>query len=312
LVFLFLGGSAIAGSVKIINQGDQALVESLGRYNGRKLEPGLSFLTPFVDQLAVKQTIREQVLDIPPQQCITRDNVSIDVDAVIYWRIVDLEKSYYKVKNLQFAIENLVRTQIRSEMGKLELDQTFTARSEVQELLMQDLDVATDPWGIKVTRVALRDIIPAKAVQDAMELQMSAERQKRAAILKSEGEREAAVNSAKGKAEAAVLDAEARKKAAILDAEAQQQAIVLKAQAMRQQQILKAHGTADALQIIAKTLEHDPSAQEALQLLLAQNYLDMGTTIGSSSSTKVMFMDPRSIPATLEGIRSIVDDNRKG
>lgn len=311
LVFLALGGSAILGSVKIINQGDQALVESLGRYNGRKLEPGLSFLIPFVDQLAVKQTIREQVLDVPPQQCITRDNVSINVDAVIYWRIVDLEKSYYKVKNLQFAIENLVRTQIRSEMGKLELDQTFTARSEVQELLMQDLDVATDPWGIKVTRVALRDIIPAKAVQDAMELQMSAERQKRAAILKSEGEREAAVNSAKGKAEAAVLDAEARKKAAILDAEAQQQAIVLKAQGMRQQQILKAHGTAEALQIIAKTLKNDPAAQEALQLLLAQNYIEMGTTIGSSDSSKVMFMDPRSIPATLEGLRSIVDDNAK-
>jgi regulator of protease activity HflC (stomatin/prohibitin superfamily) len=311
LVFLALGGSAIAGSVKIINQGDQALVESLGRYNGRKLEPGLSFLTPFIDQVVIKQTIREQVLDVPPQQCITRDNVSISVDAVVYWRIVDLEKSYYKVKDLQSAMENLVRTQIRSEMGKLELDQTFTARTEVNELLLRDLDVATDPWGIKVTRVELRDIIPAKAVQDAMELQMSAERQKRAAILKSEGEREAAVNSAKGKAEAAVLDAEARKKAAILDAEAQQQAIVLQAQGMRQQQILKAHGTAEALQIIAKTLKNDPAAQEALQLLLAQNYIEMGTTIGSSDSSKVMFMDPRSIPATLEGLRSIVDDNPK-
>jgi regulator of protease activity HflC (stomatin/prohibitin superfamily) len=311
IIFLALGGSALAGSVKIINQGNEALVETLGKYNGRKLEPGLRLLTPFLDKVVYKGTIREKVLDIPPQQCITRDNVSISVDAVVYWRIMDMEKAYYKVENLQSAMVNLVLTQIRSEMGKLELDQTFTARSEINELLLRELDVSTDPWGVKVTRVELRDIVPSKAVQDSMELQMAAERRKRAAILTSEGEKEAAVNNARGKAEAHVLDAEARQKAVILDAEAQQKTIVLQAQAVRQEQVLKAQATAEALQIIAKTLKTDPEARESLQFLVAQQYMEMGLKIGASDSSKVMFMDPRTIPATLEGMRSIVSDQER-
>jgi regulator of protease activity HflC (stomatin/prohibitin superfamily) len=308
MVALILGASGIAGSVKIVNQGNEALVERLGKYSGKKLEPGINFLVPVLDRVVYQETVREKVLDVPPQQCITRDNVSISVDAVVYWRIMDMEKAYYKVENLRLAMQNLVLTQIRAEMGQLELDQTFTARSEINEILLRELDEATDPWGVKVTRVELRDIIPSKAVQESMELQMSAERRKRAAILTSEGERESAVNSARGKAEAQVLDAEARQKAAILEAEAQQKAIVLKAQAQRQEQVLKAQATAEALQIVTKALKGDPNAREALQFLIAQNYLEMGKTIGSSDSSKVMFMDPRSIPATIEGMRSIVGD----
>jgi regulator of protease activity HflC (stomatin/prohibitin superfamily) len=308
LVFFVFGVSTLTGTVKIINQGNEALVETLGKYSGKKLEPGMNFVIPFFDRIVYQQTIREKVLDIPPQQCITRDNVSITADAVVYWRIVDLEKAYYKVENLQSAMVNLVLTQIRAEMGKLELDETFTARAQINEILLRDLDIATDPWGVKVTRVEVRDIIPSKAVLESMELQMSAERRKRAAILTSEGERESAINSAKGKAEAQVLDAEARQKAVILDAEAQQKTIVLKAQAERQQQVLKAQATSEALQIIGKTLQSDPNARQALQFLLAQNYLEMGMKIGSSDSSKVMFMDPRSIPATFEGIRSIVSE----
>jgi regulator of protease activity HflC (stomatin/prohibitin superfamily) len=309
LIILALGGTGLATSVKIVNQGNEALVERLGKYSGKKLSPGLNFLVPVLDRVVYQETIREKVLDVPPQQCITRDNVSITVDAVVYWRIMDMEKAYYKVENLRLAMQNLVLTQIRSEMGQLELDQTFTARSQINEILLRELDESTDPWGVKVTRVELRDLIPSKAVQESMELQMSAERRKRASILTSEGERESAVNSARGKAEAQVLDAEARQKAAILDAEAQQKAIVLKAQAERQQQVLKAQATAEALQIITKTLNSDPNAREALQFLLAQSYLEMGTKIGSSDSSKVMFMDPRSIPATIEGMRSIVSDS---
>jgi regulator of protease activity HflC (stomatin/prohibitin superfamily) len=308
MVALILGASGIAGSVKIVNQGNEALVERLGKYSGKKLEPGINFLVPVFDRVVYQETIREKVLDVPPQQCITRDNVSITVDAVVYWRIMDMEKAYYKVENLRLAMQNLVLTQIRSEMGQLELDQTFTARAEINEILLRELDIATDPWGVKVTRVELRDIIPSKAVQDSMELQMSAERRKRAAILTSEGERESAVNSARGKAEALELDAQARQKAAILEAEAQQKAIVLKAQAQRQEQVLKAQATAEALQIVTKALKGDPNASEALQFLVAQNYLEMGKTIGSSDSSKVMFMDPRSIPAMIEGMRSIVGD----
>jgi regulator of protease activity HflC (stomatin/prohibitin superfamily) len=308
LLFLALSGSAVAGSVRVVNQGNEALVERLGSFN-KKMQPGLNFVLPFVDQVIYQETIREKVLDIPPQKCITRDNVGIEVDAVVYWRIVDMEKARYKVEDLQSAMVNLVLTQIRSEMGQLELDQTFTARTQINELLLQDLDVSTDPWGVKVTRVELRDIIPSQAVREAMELQMSAERRKRASILTSEGDRESAVNSARGKADAQILDAEAQQKSVIMRAEAEQKSIILRAQAERQQQVLKAQAIAESAEIIAQRIKANPDAEKALEVLFALGYLDMGTTIGKSDSSKVMFMDPRTIPATLEGIRAIVSDS---
>ncbi|TVQ22044.1 MAG: SPFH/Band 7/PHB domain protein [Leptolyngbya sp. DLM2.Bin15] len=308
IVIAFGGSITLANSVKIINQGNEALVERLGKYNNKKLKPGMNFMVPFMERVVYQETIREKVLDIPAQQCITRDNVAISVDAVVYWRIMDLERAYYKVENLQAAMVNLVLTQIRSEMGRLELDETFTARSEVNESLLRELDTSTDPWGVKVTRVELRDIMPSKAVQESMEMQMTAERRKRAAILTSEGEREAAVNSARGRADSQLLAAEADQKAVILAAEAQQKSIVLRAQAVRQEQVLKAQATAEAMKIISNTLQADPHARESLQYLMAQQYIEMGTKIGESDSSKVMFMDPQSIPATVEGMRSIIGD----
>lgn len=308
-LFLIFGATFLSG-FRVVKQGNQVLIEMLGEYKGKKLEPGLRYVIPILERVAYEQTVRERVLDIPPQQCITRDNVAISVDAVVYWRVMNLEKACYKVENLHAAMVNLVLTQIRSEMGKLELDQTFTARTEVNEVLLRELDVATDPWGVKVTRVELRDIMPSKAVQDSMELQMTAERKKRAAILTSEGERDSAVNTARGKADAQVLDAEARQKAVILEAEAQQKALILKAQAERQQEVLKAQATAEAISIVAKVLKGDPTARQALEFLMAQHYLDMGEQIGTSNSSKVMFMDPKSIPATLEGMKSIIGNSQ--
>ncbi|UBF26640.1 SPFH/Band 7/PHB domain protein [Kovacikia minuta CCNUW1] len=309
LAMLIGGGGVAISSAKVIQQGNEALVERLGVYD-RKLEPGLKFVIPIWERIAFQETIREKVLDIPPQPCITRDNVSITVDAVVYWRIVDMEKAYYKVQNLQNAMVNMVLTQIRAEMGQLELDETFTARSQINELLLRDLDVATDPWGVKVTRVELRDIIPSQAVQESMELQMSAERRKRAAILTSEGERESAVNSARGKAESQILDAEARQKAVILQAEAENKATVLQAQAERQSQVLKAQATAEAIRIVEQILTSSPTAAEAGKMLLALGYLDMGATIGKSDSSKVLFMDPHSVPAALQGMLSMVENNK--
>jgi len=308
LILIALGGSGAASSVRIINQGNAALVENLGSYK-KRLDPGLNFIMPVLDKVVYKDTLRLKVLDIDPQSCITCDNVGITVDAVVYWQIIDMEKAYYKVEDLSSAMINLVQTQIRAEMGKLELDETFTARTQISEILLQELDSATDPWGVKVTRVELRDITPSQAVQDSMELQMAAERKKRAAILTSEGERDAAVNSARGSAEAQVLAAEARKKSAILEAEAEQKSIVLRAQGDRQDRVLKAHATSEALTIVTQALKQDPKAEQALQFLLAQNYMDMGTSIGESDSSKVMFMDPRSVPASIEGIRSIISDS---
>jgi len=309
IVLAVLGITGLSSSVKIVNQGNEFLVERLGSYN-KKLGPGLNFVMPFIDRVAYQETIREKVLDIPPQPCITKDNVSITVDAVVYWRIVDMEKAYYKVQNLQSAMVNMVLTQIRAEMGQMELDETFTARQQINELLLRELDIATDPWGVKVTRVELRDIMPSKAVQDSMELQMSAERRKRAAILTSEGERDSAVNSAQGKADAQVLEATAKQKATILAAEAEQKAIVLKAQADRQSQVLRAQATAEAVHIVTQALKQDPRAMEAGQILLALGYLDMGGAIASSESSKVMFMDPKSIPAAIQGMLSMVDEQK--
>lgn len=310
LVIIAFMGSGLAGSVKIVKEKEEYLVESLGSYK-KKLEPGLNFVVPFIDKVVYKDTVKEKVLDVPAQSCITRDNVSITVDAVVYWRIMDMYKAFYKVENLRDAMVNLVLTQIRSEMGKLELDQTFTARTEINEILLRELDIATDPWGVKVTRVELRDIMPSKAVQDSMELQMAAERQKRANILTSEGHRDSAINSAQGEAQARLLQAEAAKKAAILKAEAEQQAIILKAEGERQEQILKAEATAEAMKIVMDKLEQDPNAREALRFLLAQEYLEMGKEIGNSDSSKVMFMDPHSMIATIEGVQSAIAHNPK-
>ncbi|AUC61530.1 Putative stomatin/prohibitin-family membrane protease subunit YbbK [Cyanobacterium sp. HL-69] len=294
-----LAGSAIFGSVKIVNEKNEYLVERLGSYN-KKLSPGLNFVVPFLDKVVYKDTIRDKILDVPPQSCITKDNVSISVDAVVYWRIVDMEKAYYKIENLQSAMQNLVLTQIRSEIGKLELDETFVARTEINNILLRELDIATDPWGVKVLRVELKDITPSIAVQQSMEQQMTAERKKRASILTSEGERDSAINSAQGRAEAKLLEAEAMKKAAILEAEAE-----------KQQQILQAQATAEALQIVVNQLRGDTLAQKALQFLLTQQYLETGKVIGSSESSKVMFMDPSSIVSTLEGMNSLIDGNTR-
>jgi regulator of protease activity HflC (stomatin/prohibitin superfamily) len=309
LLILGLSGAGLASSVRIINQGNAALVERLGSYR-KRLDPGLNILLPGLDRMVYQDTLRLKVLDIEPQSCITADNVSITVDAVVYWQIVDMERAYYKVQNLSSAMIYLVQTQIRGEIGKLELDQTFTARSQISDILLEELDTATDPWGVKVTRVEIRDITPSKAVQDSMELQMTAERRKRAAILNSEGEREAAVNTARGNADAQVLAAEAQKKAAILQAEAQQQSIILNAEGERQGKLLRAQAIAQSMTVLANVLKSDPQAYAALQFLLTQNYLDMGTAIGQSNSSKVLFLDPHSVMGTLEGMREILDQGR--
>ncbi len=300
IIAAVLGLGSLSG-IKVVQQSDEALVERLGKYTGKKLKPGLNYVLPFVERVSFQQTIRERVIDIPPQQCITRDNVSITADAVVYWKILDMERAYYKVENLQSAMVNLVLTQIRSEVGKLELDETFTARAQINEILLRELDDATDPWGVKVTRVELRDIVPARAVLDAMEMQMSAERKKRAVILTSEGERESAVNSAKGRAEALILQAEAEQKSVLLAAEAE-----------RQQQILRAQGIAASTTVLAERFKDNPEALKAVEVLFALGYLDMGTAIGKSSSSKVMFIDPRSIPAAFEGVKAVIGNMETG
>jgi regulator of protease activity HflC (stomatin/prohibitin superfamily) len=289
-------GGIVSRTFKVINQGEEAIVASFGKFKC-KLSAGPHFIVPIVDSVVYRASLREQVLDVPPQQCITKDNVVVTVDAVVYWKISDTIKAYYRVENLVQAMTNLVLTQIRAEIGKLELDQTFSTRAQINETLLRELDEATDPWGVKVTRVELREITPAPAVRESMELQMTAERKKRAQILTSEGEREAAINKARGRADAQILEAEA-----------EQKAMILRAEGIRQQQILKAQAIADSAAIIANKLQEYPNASKALEVLLALGYLDMGTVIGNSPNSKVMFMDPRTISATLEGVKAIIGD----
>ena len=282
VVLLALG----SGSIKITSGGRSRLVERLGKYD-REMQPGLSFVLPVVEKVVSYESLKERVLDIPPQQCITRDNVSIQVDAVVYWQLLEHSRAYYAVDDLQAAMVNLVLTQIRAEMGKLVLDQTFTTRTEVNELLLRELDEATDPWGVKVTRVEMRDILPSPGVKQAMEAQMTAEREKRAAILRSEGEKESQLNEARGKAEALVLDAKAQQEALLLDAEAK-----------AKQQKLLSQAKAEAALEIASALESNPKADEAMRLLLAKDWMAMGQQMADAPSGSVLMVDPQS-PASL-------------
>jgi regulator of protease activity HflC (stomatin/prohibitin superfamily) len=280
-------------SVKITNGGRSMLVERLGKYD-RQLTPGLSLVLPMVERIVSNESLKERVLDIPPQQCITRDNVSIEVDAVVYWQLLEHAKAYYALDNLKSAMVNLVLTQIRSEMGKLDLDQTFSTRSEVNEVLLRELDQATDPWGVKVTRVELRDIQPSKGVQQAMEMQMSAEREKRAAVLRSEGERESQVNAAKGRAEALVLDAKAKQEAVMLDADAQ-----------AKQQLLLAKARADSAAQLAAVIDSHPAAAEGLRLLLAKDWMAMGQAMAASKGGSVLMVDPQSPASLLAALKGL-------
>jgi regulator of protease activity HflC (stomatin/prohibitin superfamily) len=174
------------GSTKIVNEGNEALVERLGKYN-RKLEPGLNYIVPFLDRIAVEETTREQVLDIPPQQAITKDNISVEVDAVVFWQIMDLEKAYYAVEEVETAIENLVVTTLRSAIGDLALDQTYSSKADVNRKLLQQLDEATANWGVKVIRVEVQNIRPPKEVLESLAKERAAESAKQAKIFEAQG-----------------------------------------------------------------------------------------------------------------------------
>ncbi|QPN64411.1 SPFH domain-containing protein [Synechococcus sp. CBW1004] len=291
-VLVILGALGFSG-IKVTSSSRSMLVERLGKYN-RQLKPGLSLVMPGIERVVSHESLKERVLDIPAQQCITRDNVSIEVDAVVYWQLLAHERAYYAVDDLQAAMVNLVLTQIRAEMGKLDLDQTFTTRQEVNEVLMRELDQATDPWGVKVTRVEMRDIKPSRGVQQAMEQQMTAEREKRAAILRSEGERESQVNAARGRAEALVLDAKAKQEALLLEADAQ-----------AKQQTLLAKARAEAAAELARVLESQPGAAEGLRLLLARDWMAMGQEMARAQGGSVLMVDPQSPASLLAALRSL-------
>ena len=222
LILMIIILVVLVSCVRIVPQANALVVERLGAYQGT-WHVGVHFLMPFVDRVAKKVVLKEQVVDFAPQPVITKDNVTMRIDTVVFFQITDPKLFAYGVENPIMAIENLTATTLRNIIGDLELDQTLTSRETINTKMRASLDVATDPWGIKVNRVELKNIIPPAAIQDAMEKQMKAERERREAILRAEGEKKSTILVAEGKKESAILDAEADKQAAILHAEAEKE-----------------------------------------------------------------------------------------
>lgn len=234
-------------SIRIVNQSEVLVIERLGKYF-TTARAGVNLLVPFLDRVRAKVSLREQTMDIPPQGVITKDNVTITIDTVVFFRITDPFKAIYEIESLQRAISYVAVTTMRDIIGKMDLDSTFSSRDLINDQLRTILDEATDKWGCKVERVEVKDIRPPADIRDAMEKQMNAERNKRAAILEAEGERQSAITRADGEKEAAILNAEAEKEANIR-----------KAEGIRQAKILEAHGEAEAIRQIAEAKAQEVS-----------------------------------------------------
>tara|TARA_B100000900_G_scaffold400933_1_gene405073 strand:+ start:967 stop:1893 length:927 start_codon:yes stop_codon:yes gene_type:complete len=285
---------AIRGKT-VVPGGQIYLVERLGKYN-RKLESGIHFVIPFVEEVptGAETTSKEEILDVPAQECFTRDNVSVKADAVVYWRLVDHARAFYEIGDLSSALKNVVLTQIRSEIGKIDLDETFTNRQEINEALLRDLDQITNPWGLKVTRVELKDLTPRQNVLDAMEQQMAAERTRRALILESEGARQAKINEAQGAAESKILEAEAEKKA-----------LILKAEGEAKQQELISKAKANSIDAISRVVQSQSSASEVLRIQLASEWTEMGQKMINAKGGSVLMVDPQSPASLLAAIKNL-------
>ena len=250
----------IVSCIKIVPQANAVVVERLGGYLAT-WGVGLHFKAPFIDRIAKRVLLKEQVVDFPPQPVITKDNVTMQIDTVVYFQITDPKLFAYGVENPIMAIENLTATTLRNIIGDLELDETLTSRETINTKMRASLDVATDPWGIKVNRVELKNIIPPKAIQDAMEKQMKAERERREAILRAEGEKKSTILVAEGKKESAILDAEAEKTAAILRAEAQKEATVKEAEGQAEAILKIQQANADGLRFLKEAAPDDAVLQ---------------------------------------------------
>ncbi|HJR76354.1 MAG TPA: stomatin-like protein [Nitrospiraceae bacterium] len=265
----------IAKTARIVPQQSAYVVERLGRYS-RTLGAGFHILVPFIDTVQYKHSLKETAIDIPEQICITRDNVQVSVDGIIYLKILDPERASYGISDHRFAITQLAQTALRSEVGKIELDRTFEERTNINTQVVNELDKASEPWGIKVLRYEIKNITPPKDVLNAMEKQMRAEREKRAVILTSEGERDAAINQAEGEKQQVIKASEAKKQQQINEAEGAAAAIMAIASA-----------TAEGLRKVAESTQI-PGGYEAVQLRVAEQYIGKFGELAKSSNTLVL------------------------
>ena len=290
IVVVVLALILVSTCVKIVPQAHAYVIERLGGYKCT-WSVGLHFKVPFLDMVARKVNLKEQVVDFAPQPVITKDNVTMRIDTVVFFQITDPKLYAYGVENPIMAIENLSATTLRNIIGDMELDETLTSREVINTKMRASLDVATDPWGIKVNRVELKNIIPPAAIQDAMEKQMKAERERREAILKAEGEKRSTILVAEGKKQSAILDAEAEKQAAILHAEAQKERMIKEAEGQAQAVLKVQQATAEGLRMIKEA-----GADESVLTLKS---LEALTKVADGKATKII------IPSEIQGIAGL-------
>ncbi len=291
IILIVLALAVLASCVKIVPQAHAMVIERLGGYQGT-WGVGIHFKMPFIDRVAKRVLLKEQVVDFAPQPVITKDNVTMRIDTVVFFQITDPKLFAYGVENPIMAIENLTATTLRNIIGDLELDETLTSRETINTKMRASLDVATDPWGIKVNRVELKNIIPPTAIQDAMEKQMKAERERREAILRAEGEKKSTILVAEGKKESAILDAEAEKQAAILRAEARKEATIREAEGQAEAILKIQQANADGLRFLK---ESEPDAA-VLQL----KSLEAFAKAADGKATKII------IPSEIQGVAGLV------
>ena len=290
LVVIVLVLWVLASCIRIVPQAYAVVLERLGAYKAT-WSTGIHFKVPFIERVARRVNLKEQVVDFPPQPVITKDNVTMQIDTVVFFQITDPKLYAYGVENPIMAIENLSATTLRNIIGDMELDETLTSREVINTRMRASLDEATDPWGIKVNRVELQNIIPPAAIQDAMEKQMKAERERREAILKAEGEKRSTILVAEGKKQSAILDAEAEKQAAILHAEAQKERMIKEAEGQAQAVLKVQQATAEGLRMIK-----DAGADESVLTLKS---LEALTKVADGKATKII------IPSEIQGIAGL-------
>jgi regulator of protease activity HflC (stomatin/prohibitin superfamily) len=295
LLFVLLVVVSVVKAVQIIPQAQAAVVERLGRYQ-RTLTPGLAFLVPFIDRIRDRIDLREQVVSFPPQPVITQDNLTVNIDTVVYYQVLDPKAAVYEISDYIVGVEQITITTLRNVVGGMSLEGTLTSRDEINDKLRGELDKATGGWGIRVGRVEIKAIDPPASIQEAMERQMKADREKRAIILTAEGQRESAIRSAEGQKQSQILTAEGRKQAAILEAEADRQSRILRAQGDRAAQYLQAQGEAKAIEKVFAAIKKGRPTPE----LLAYQYLQTLPEMAKGEANKV-WMVPSDFGKALEG-----------
>ncbi len=286
IVLIVVAVIAFFRTVVIVPQQSAFVVERLGRFAGVK-QAGLHILLPFVDTIRYRHSLKEIAVDIPAQVCITRDNVQVGVDGILYLKVLNPERASYGITDYQFAITQLAQTTLRSEMGKIDLDKTFEERMNINAQIVAELDKASEPWGVKVLRYEIKNITPPHDILAAMEKQMRAEREKRAVILTSEGARDAAINNAEGEKQQVIKASEARRQQQINEAEGQASAILAVARA-----------TAEGIRQVAETIRQ-PGGTEATQLRVAEQYIQQFGELAQKTTTLIL-------PANVADVASMV------